>query len=119
MAGSSPPGRAARIGAFAARWNASTPPLAERLDIPSVADAATTSPFHLSRALRAAPGCPPWRYVLRKRACRAFALMRDPALTLAEVSQLSGFETHASFIAAVRREFGHAPAQSRRSRTGR
>jgi|GEM_PF-936742 len=87
--------------------------LSERLSIPAIADAAATSPFHLGRAFRAALGCSIWQYVLRERARRSMVLMKESALSLAQVAQLSGFETYAGFIAAVRREFGAAPAQLR------
>lgn len=87
--------------------------LAERLSIPAIAAAAATSPFHLSRAFRAALGWSIWRYVLRERARLAVTLMRDASLTLADVAQRSGFDTYAGFIAAVKREFGAAPAKLR------
>lgn len=93
--------------------------LSERLGIPAIADAAATSPFHLSRAFRAALGCSIWQYVLRERARRAASLMRDGALTLADVAQLSGFESYAGFIVAVKREFGATPAKLRVAVAGR
>lgn len=88
--------------------------LTGELDLRAIAAAAATSPFHLSRAFRMALGCTIWQYVLRERARCAFALMRDdPQSSLAGVAQASGFDTYASFIAAVRREYGHAPARLR------
>ena len=39
--------------------------------------------------------------------------MQNRALSLMAVSNASGFETYASFIAAVRSEFGHAPSTLR------
>jgi len=93
--------------------------LTDRLSIQAIAAAAATSPFHLGRAFRAALGLPIWQYVLRERARRARTLMRDPRLSLAQVAQASGFDTYASFIDAVRREFGAAPAALRGARTSR
>ncbi len=90
--------------------------LADALDIVSIAAAATTSPFHLNRAFRIAVDCSIWQYVLRERARYAAALMRDRRLTLMQVAQCSGFETYASFIASVRREFGVSPAKLRNAR---
>lgn len=84
--------------------------LAVRLDVGSIAAAAATSPFHLSRCFRSAVGCSIWQYVLRERARHASMLMRNPDLHLADVSLRAGFETYASFAAAVRREFGVPPA---------
>jgi AraC family transcriptional regulator len=87
--------------------------LSQALNIQVIADAAATSPFHLSRAFRGLLGCSIWRYVLRERARHAQALMKVPGQSLAEVSQLAGFETYASFIAAMRHEFGQPPAKLR------
>lgn len=88
------------------------------LDIASIADAAATSPFHLSRMFRAALGLSIWQYVLRERARCAFALMRDPAPSLADIARDAGFETYAGFIAAMRGEYKLAPAALRRALIG-
>lgn len=93
--------------------------LSERLTIPSIADAAATSPFHLARAFRVALGCSIWQYVLRERARRVAVLIKDPGLNLAQVAQLAGFETYASFVAAVRREFGALPGTLHRAHAHR
>lgn len=89
--------------------------LTDALNITSIAAAAATSPFHLSRSFREMLGCSIWQYVLRERARRALILMRDPALNLADVAQSAGFETYSGFIEAVRREFGQAPAKLRQA----
>ncbi len=93
--------------------------LADALDLQVIAAAAASSPFHLSRCFRAAVGCSIWRYVLRERARRASVLMKDASLTLGDVAQFSGFETYASFVAAVRREFRASPAVLRGATTAR
>lgn len=85
------------------------------LDLAAIAAAAGTSPFHLSRCFRAATGRSIWRYVLGERARLARSLMRDPALTLTDVAEASGFESYSSFVAAVRREFGLTPKALRRA----
>lgn len=84
--------------------------LVENLNIVAIASAAGTSPFHLSRQFAAALGLPIWQYVLRERARYALALMADREQSLLQVSNAAGFDTYASFIAAVRAEFGCAPS---------
>jgi AraC-like DNA-binding protein len=84
-----------------------------QMRVQDIADAAASSPFHLARCFRAALGCSLWHYVLRERARAAVVLMRRPALSLAQVSAACGFDTYASFVTAVRREFGVAPASIR------
>lgn len=88
------------------------------LDLASIAAAAATSPFHLNRTFRATLGCSIWQYVLRERARCAIALMHDPRLSLGDVAHQAGFETYASFIAAVRGAFGQPPARLRRALIG-
>ncbi len=83
--------------------------------VQEIADAAASSPFHLARCFRAALGCSLWHYVLRERARRAGVLMHRPGLSLAQVAGACGFETYASFVTAVRREFGVSPASLRSS----
>lgn len=89
--------------------------LTERLGIAEISVAASTSPFYLNHAFRAALGCSIWQYVLRARARYAMMLMHDRRLTLTEVSQLAGFDTYASFIGATRQEFGDRPSRLRKA----
>jgi len=92
--------------------------LHDSLTIPGIAAAAGTSPFHLSRQFRSVMGLSLWRYVLRERARASVALLRDPGLTLTEVSVAIGFDTYASFIDATRREFGSTPSRLRSALSG-
>lgn len=87
--------------------------LTKPLSIAAISNAAATSPFYLNHAFRAALGCSIWQYVLRERARLGVALMGNRDLNLTEIALLSGFETYASFISAVRREFCVAPARLR------
>ncbi|TPG20870.1 AraC family transcriptional regulator [Sphingomonas koreensis] len=89
--------------------------LTDRLDIASIAAAAATSPFYLNHAFRSVLGCSIWQYVLRERARYAFHILRDLRFNLAEVSLLAGFETYASFIASIRREYDNSPSGLRRA----
>lgn len=85
------------------------------LNLSAIADAAATSPYHLGREFRAVMGLSIWQYVIRARARHALALMKNPALTLADVAHASGFETYAGFIDSLRREYGLAPSRLRRA----
>ena len=87
--------------------------LTDPLDVTSIAAAAGTSPFHLSRQFRVALGIPIWRYVLRERARHAFVLLQTSRLTLLEISVAAGFQTYASFISVIRSEFGQSPLKLR------
>ena len=89
--------------------------LTDKLTIATIAINAATSPFYLNHGFRAALGCSIWQYVVSARARYALVLMRDPRLNLTGVALSSGFETYASFIAAMQREYGAAPASLQRA----
>ena len=83
------------------------------IDVCSIAVAATTSPYHLSRTFRSAVGCSIWQYVSRSRVKLATGLMRDSALTLAQVASMSGFESYSTFAATFKADRGVSPARFR------
>ena len=85
------------------------------LDLLSIAQAAETSPFHLSRTFRSALGCSIWQYVSRRRVQLASGLMRDHSLTLTEVASMSGFESYSTFAASFKTVQGISPARFRTS----
>lgn len=87
--------------------------LTSPLDVGTIASAAETSPFHLTRSFRTTMGCSLWQYVLRQRVRVAAGLMKDRALTLAEVSAMSGFESYSAFAASFKSILGLAPARYR------
>jgi AraC family transcriptional regulator len=83
------------------------------MDVCAIAQAAETSPFHLSRSFRNAMGCSIWQYVSRRRVQLAAGLMKDPALTLAEVASMSGFESYSTFATSFKASRGVSPARFR------
>lgn len=89
--------------------------LTDDLSIARIADAAATSPFHLSRAFRLAIGCSIWRYVIGARARYAAILLRDRDRSLTDVADAAGFKTYPAFIAAVRGQVGVTPMQIRKA----
>lgn len=86
----------------------------EDLDLQRIAEASETSPFHLSRLFRQTTGYPVWRYVSRLRVQTAIGLMKDPFLTLGEVSRMSGFASYSTFAATFSMEHSMSPSQFRR-----
>jgi AraC family transcriptional regulator len=87
--------------------------LNQEIDVCSIAAAATTSPYHLSRTFRSALGCSIWQYVSRNRVQLATGLMKDSALTLAQVASMSGFESYSTFAATFKADRGVSPARFR------
>jgi AraC family transcriptional regulator len=87
--------------------------LDKEIDVCSIAAAATTSPYHLSRTFRSAIGCSIWQYVSRSRVQLATGLMRDSRLTLAQVASMSGFESYSTFAATFKADRGVSPARYR------
>jgi AraC-like DNA-binding protein len=89
--------------------------LHEEMDLCSIAAAADTSPYHLSRIFRSALGCSIWQYVSRHRIQLATGLMHDPGLTLTQVANLSGFDSYSTFAATFKAVRERSPAQFRAS----
>lgn len=89
---------------------------AEQLSLKRIAQAAETSPFHLTRVFREATGYPVWRYVSRLRVRLAIGLMKDPVLTLAQVADLSGFASYSTFAATFSKEQGMSALRFRQLR---
>jgi AraC family transcriptional regulator len=87
--------------------------LEEEMDVCSIAEAADTSPYHLSRVFRSAMGCSIWQYVSRKRVRLASGLMRDGGLTLAQIAGMAGFESYSTFAATFRTVCGVSPGRFR------
>jgi len=87
--------------------------LDQEIDVCSIAAAAATSPYHLSRTFRISLGCSIWQYVSRNRVQLATGLMKDSALTLAQVASMSGFESYSTFAATFKADRGVSPARFR------
>lgn len=92
--------------------------LSEEMDVLAIAQAAETSPFHLSRSFRSAVGCSIWQYVARERVRVASGLMMDAALSLTEIAEMAGFESYSSFAATFKASRGLSPSRFRHSVPG-
>lgn len=83
------------------------------LSLAELAAIARLSPFHFSRAFKAATGRAPHQFVLARRVERAKALLARRDLALAEIAYRAGFASQAHFSTAFRRATGTTPARYR------
>ncbi|WP_159598184.1 helix-turn-helix domain-containing protein [Starkeya nomas] len=88
--------------------------LDDEISLSDLAAVACMSEFHFSRAFSATVGCPPHRYLSRRRLERAKSMILTGSASLAEIAQLSGFSSQAAFTRAFHRTMGVSPGQYRR-----
>jgi AraC family transcriptional regulator len=90
--------------------------LGERdLSLARIAAIAHLSPFHFSRAFKAATGTAPHRFVVERRVERAKALLAKRELSLAEIAYDAGFANQAHFSTMFRRITDMTPGEYRQS----
>jgi AraC-like DNA-binding protein len=91
----------------------------ERLDqsfpVAAVADACGLSVNHFSRAFRRSMGKPPHRWLLDRRIDRARELLRDTAVSLADIALACGFAEQSHFTRVFTRTVGIPPGAWRRA----
>ena len=90
--------------------------LGEPLTLTEIAAVACLSPYHLSRSFKLTTGIGLHQYVVRRRTERAKQLLLRTELPLAEIADIVGFDSQASFTARFRREIGVSPGQLRAGR---
>lgn len=83
---------------------------AATLTLDRLAQEATLSPAHFSRAFKAALGLPPYRYVLRRRVERARELLAAGRHTAGEAARDLGFSDPSHFTRAFKRVVGTTPS---------
>lgn len=88
--------------------------LAEELALADLATLAGLSAHHFGQAFKRTTGLPPHQYVIHCRVGRARELLRDPALTVAEVAVAVGFSNQSHLTRHFRRLTGTTPARFRR-----
>ena len=81
--------------------------------IEELASVACLSPFHFSRAFRAATGFPPFRYVSRLRLMRAMQLLKEDRMPISQIALLCAFSSQANFTRAFQRATGLPPGRYR------
>jgi AraC family transcriptional regulator len=91
------------------RPNAASPTLRE------LAGTARVSVNHFIRAFRQMRGTTPHQLVMTQRCQRAMGLLRQPDLTVADVSDAAGYSSPAYFIASFRQQLGVTPGAYQRA----
>jgi AraC family transcriptional regulator len=89
--------------------------LAEGFGLADMARSVSLSPYHFSRAFKAATGETPRAHVTARRIERAKELLMDPDLPLAQIAQMCGFADQSHFTALFGRHTGMTPGVWRRS----
>jgi AraC family transcriptional regulator len=91
------------------RSNAASPTLRE------LAATAHLSTNHFIRSFRRTRGTTPHQLVMTRRCQRAMDLLRQPDLTVADVSDAAGYSSPAYFIASFRQQLGVTPGAYQRA----
>jgi len=81
------------------------------IEVTALADIAARSPFHFSRVFTQSVGMTPHRYVVHLRLRRATQLIRDGALSLAEIAARTGFADQSHLSRWIRRVHGVPPTR--------
>jgi len=78
-----------------------------------LAEQVGVSAFHFSRLFKQSTGSSPHQYLLRRRLDRAKTLLRQPQISLAEVSASTGFADQSHFTKVFRQFVGVTPSEFR------
>ena len=84
--------------------------LDEPLDVATLAVMCGRSQYHFSRVFTRTIGVSPYRYVVHLRLKRAFELIREGSVPLAEIAYSVGFADQSHLTRWVRRAYGLTPA---------
>jgi len=101
--------------------------IAEAMDCPNsasptlreLAATACISPNHLIRKFRQMRGTTPHQLVMTRRCQRAMELLRQPDVTIADVSDAAGYSSPAYFVASFRQQLGVTPGAYQRAVAGK
>jgi len=77
---------------------------------------AGVSAFHFARLFKESTGNSPHQYLLQRRLDRAKTMLRQPAMSLAEISTSTGFADQSHFTKVFRRFTGVTPSEYRSQR---
>jgi AraC family transcriptional regulator len=83
--------------------------LGEDLSLDILAGEAGMSPFHFSRAFKAATGASPLQYVIRARIEAAQAMLKGSRLAVAEIAHRVGYDDLSRFGQHFKRQVGTTP----------
>ena len=83
------------------------------LHLKELADVVNLSTFHFAKQFKRSTGCSPHQYVLQRRLERAKELLRNPHISLSEVSLRAGFADQSHLSSVFRRFVGLTPSRFR------
>jgi len=89
---------------------------------PTLSDLAATarvSTNHFIRSFRQMRGTTPHQLVMARRCQRAMELLRQPDVTIADVSDAAGYSSPAYFVASFRQQLGVTPGAYQRAVAGK
>lgn len=91
---------------------------AEALDLQGLAERFKVSPYHLAHRFKAAIGCPPIHYLIRRRVGEAQSLLINTELSIAEIAGHVGYHHPGHFNATFKKLVGVTPGRYRRRYLG-
>lgn len=71
------------------------------------------NPTYFARVFRRATGAPPQAYITRKRMDKARHMLRQTGLSVAEISDSTGFKSQSHFSRLFRQQIGQTPSEFR------
>ena len=80
-----------------------------------ISNAAGLTRMHFAAEFRAATGCSPSNYILRRKVAHSRQLLLNPRLSIADVAAMMGFSTQAHFTVVFKRFVGKTPVRWRQS----
>ena len=83
------------------------------ISLDDLAEVVCLSPSTLYKKMKDYAGISPMEYVMKVRLHRAVELLKDDTMSVQEVAQAVGFNTHSFFSECFKREFGMTPRQWR------
>lgn len=87
--------------------------LAQPLDLATMSEWTSLSPYHFARLFRASFGLAPYQYVQEQRLLQAKHLLHRRSAKITAVALECGFTDHSQFSRAFRKRFGMSPSQYR------
>lgn len=87
--------------------------LTENLSLKAIAATIDLSQHHFCRVFKKTTGLSPWQYVIQQKIALAEQLLRNPQLTVAQISRQLGYSTSAQFSNFFRHHTGVTPSAYR------
>ncbi len=87
--------------------------LGDKLTVEDLADEASLSRSHFSRAFQAVTGETPQEFIIGRRLCRAREMLAEHQQSVAEIAAATGFSSQAHWSTAFKKRLGLTPARYR------